>query len=49
VFFSPLAFRKSVRLTPESLCGMFRNHCAPYPGITVRHRPDFALYNWIYD
>jgi hypothetical protein len=31
-----------VRLTPESLCGMFRNHCAPYPGITVRHRPDFA-------
>jgi len=33
-----------VRLTPESLCGMFRNHCAPYPGITVRHRPDFAGY-----
>jgi hypothetical protein len=43
VFFSPLVFQKSVRLTPELLCGMPRNHCASYSGITVRHQPDFAL------
>jgi len=33
-----------VRLAPELLCGMLRNHCAPYSGITVRHQADFANY-----
>ncbi len=33
---------KSVRLTPDSVCGMPRNRCASYSGITVRLAPDFA-------
>ena len=33
---------KSVRRAPELVCGLLRNHCATYPGFTVRHEADFA-------
>ncbi|MDP2860768.1 MAG: hypothetical protein Q8N98_03570, partial [bacterium] len=42
VSLSPHFFPKSVRNAPESVCGMPRNHCAEYPGITVRYGADFA-------
>jgi len=42
VSLSPHFLATGVRHTPESVCGMPRNHCATYPGITVRHGADFA-------
>jgi len=38
-FLSP----KSVRFAPESVCGMPRNRCAVYSGISVRNGADFAI------
>ena len=32
-----------VRHAPDSLCGLFRIHCAACSGFTVRHAPDYAL------